>query len=270
MLVTRTFVLLNNPKTGSSFCRTVLKEIHAERARRRSMVRRAMSRSDDSLVELLLPNIKVAHNQERDQHGTWSQIPEEYRDREVASVVRNPYDRFLSMYQFRWWEKHPPVPADVLMQELPHFPDLSLDDFVTLNELAVRHGRMSDGGEVRLGNQSAQFIQMFFRNPSAVLERATRPDVEPAELAAELAPITFLRQENLNHDFASFLARHGYTDAEVDYARTRPPVNVTRAGGSDRRSMWTPTALDYVGSDERFLIETLNGVGIRYERPVTL
>lgn len=275
MIVTDSFVLLNHPKTGSTFARTVLKEIHKRRLKRRPLRRKLLDKlgitAKPFLQELMLPNIKVpGSTQPPNQHGCYCQIPESHQDRPVVTVVRNPYDRFLSIYRFRWWRKHPLFSREILDEHLPSFPDLSLDEFVHYSELAMRYGRM--GGRpvnANVGNQTVQFIQMFFRNPQRVLDGLTDAYLDSEQVFEDLAPITFLKQEDLNRQLADFLLQKGYSQEEADYVIAREPVNVTPEKVSDAGSLWTPQALDYVEHHERMIFRILAARGIVYKAPST-
>ena len=273
MLITDQFVMLNLPKTGSTFARTVVKELHENRLSRRPLLIRLLQRLHvmeyPVCRDLLLPNIKLKGvSAEPDQHGTYSQIPYEYQDLPVISVVRNPYSRFMSGYEFRWWEAHPPINRLLLAEHFPNFPDLSVDDIVRLNELDVVHSRL--GGKkpnAEVGIQTIQFIQMFFKNPDMALENLTDDYLDSDEVMSDIAEITFLRQEHLNEDLAAFLSRVGYSEEEVNYVRSRERVNVTPSRNLDRNALWTPTSLKYVKRGERMIFRVLEAKGIVYHEP---
>lgn len=273
MLITNQFVMLNLPKTGSTFARTVIKELHKSRLTRQSLLTRLLQRLHvmkyPMCRDLLLPNIKLKGvTAEPDQHGTYSQIPYEYRGLPVISVVRNPYSRFMSGYEFRWWEAHPPIKDSLLAEHFPNFPNLTVDDFVRLNELDVIHGRLEGRKpDAEVGIQTIQFIQMFFKDPDRVLQNLTDEYLDSDEIFNDMAEITFLRQENLNEDLADFLAGIGYSAEEVDHVRSRDRVNVTSKQAPDRNALWTPTALDYVRRKERMIFRILETKGIVYKEP---
>lgn len=273
MLITNQFVMLNLPKTGSTFARTVIKELHKSRLTRQSLLTRLLQRLHvmkyPMCRDLLLPNIKLKGvTAEPDQHGTYSQIPYEYRSLPVMSVVRNPYSRFMSGYEFRWWEAHPPIKDSLLAEHFPNFPNLTVDDFVRLNELDVIHGRLEGRKpDAEVGIQTIQFIQMFFKDPDRVLQNLTDEYLDSDEIFNDMAEITFLRQENLNEDLADFLAGIGYSAEEVDHVRSRDRVNVTSKQAPDRNALWTPTALDYVRRKERMIFRILETKGIVYKEP---
>lgn len=276
MLITDSFVLLNYPKTGSTFARTAIKDIFHQRLAKRTLLRKCSDlvglTSKPFLRELILPNIKITHGQRSpDQHGCYCQIPDVYRDREVVAVVRNPYARFLSNYEFRWWVKFPPVPDNILVEHFPSFPDLDIDDYVRLNHYGMIHGRLK-GRDIngRIGNQTIQFIQMFFKNPDYVLNSISDDYVDSDQIFKDIAPITLLRQENLNEELAAFLQAKGYSQEETEYVRLRERVNVTTKRMPDRNQIWTKNALDYVQQNERMIFRILAAKGITYERPISI
>jgi hypothetical protein len=256
MLITSQFVVLNLPKTGSSFVRAVLKKIHL---RRRLRLQR-----DAALVELMMPR-QGSRVDGKDQHGTISQIPERYRHLPVMSVVRNPYDKLMSAYLYRWWTEHPPMPVDELRRALPTFPDLTLDQFVAMWGLAVRQ-RLGCSVEPEIGHQTLQFVRFFFRNPETAISRLSDEYVQAEAFKDEMGPVTLLRQEALRYEFAAFLGAFGYTVAETALCRRHQPVNVTQ-GSAGGKAEWTPEALAYVSEKERHLLGMLRKLGISYDPP---
>ena len=210
MIITNDFVMLNLPKTGSSFARAVIKEIYERRQSSKSGLTKALQRlvfkQPSYFIELILPNIKVTGIEKpADQHGTFSQIPPKYLDREIVSIIRNPYTRFMSSYEFRAWEKYPLIPESLLAEHFPHFPSLSVDNYVRLEELQVIHGRFSGNiPKANVGDQTVQFIQMFFRNVSDVLANLTDEYLDSEDIFLDIADIHFLRQDQLVDDLALF------------------------------------------------------------------
>lgn len=274
MLITDDFVLLNLPKTGSTFARTVIKEILEKRQSRHcGALGRFLEicgvKPSPLYRELLLPNLELkGFEDRRNQHGTFSQIPREYRNRLVVSIIRNPYSRFISAYEYRAWERRPPVPENILLEHFPHFPNLSIDDFIKLFELELIYGRM--GGkkpDANVGNQTVQFIQFFFKNPHEVLHNLTDAYLDSEEIFTDMADVHFLRQEQLNSDLASFLESIGYSQDEVQYVRERERVHVTKGKSLDRNVLWTPAALAYFKDKERMIFRLLRAKGISYEMP---
>jgi hypothetical protein len=123
--------MLNLPKTGSTFARTVIKEVYQPSLLKKILVKLRLVPRD--LMELRLPNIKMP-NQNFDQHGTYDQIPKEYLNRTVFSIIRNPYSNFLSLYQFRSWANPEQLTVDklILERDFPSFPELDIDSYADL------------------------------------------------------------------------------------------------------------------------------------------
>ncbi len=105
---------------------------------------------------------------------------------------------------------------------------------------------------MHIGNQSAEFIQFFFKDPDRVFAELSDNYLDSDKLY-DMAEITFLRQENLNDDLASFLYNFGYSNEEVQYVRLRDRINVTEEKILDRNSLWTSNAIDYISSNERLI-----------------
>ena len=274
MIVTDSFVMLNNPKTGSSFARTVLKEIDAKRGQEPRWKRLIYSRRlrRPLFEELYLPDLNYDGTLLKDssQHGAYCQIPHQYRDREVVSFVRNPFMLFISHYEFRWWADHPPFSKELLAEKFPNFPDLSIDQFVDFCDFRVAHEPMGERlTELGVGDLSRFFIKMFYRDPAAILRTLGRETIDSGRLLELMPPITFLRQENLTDEFTHFLVRHGYADRELRYVLDRERVNVTEdrfEGGRD--ALFTPRVVSHIQNKESLLLRLLEGVGITYKAPV--
>lgn len=259
MIITESFVMLNYPKTGSSFARKVVKELYQRQPR---------DFSRRFIKELLLPNIREAGSPP-DQHGTYGQIPARYRNREVVSVIRNPYERFLSGYEFRHWAFHPPLPVDVIRERFPQFPDLTLDEYIDFRQFAL--GPSVFRGlkpAARIGEQTAQFIQMFFKDPQSVLANITDQYLDSDHVFQDLPEITFLRQEHLNEELSAFLRRHGFAREETTFIEDHEPVNVTGGKSPDRNTLWTRRAINYVLDKERMIFRIFNSKGISFGPPL--
>jgi hypothetical protein len=259
MLITSQFVVLNLPKTGSSFVRAVLKRIHR---RRRILLKR-----EPFLVELMMPR-EGSRLGGKDQHGTISQIPERYQHLPVMSVVRNPYDKLMSAYLYRWWARRPPMPVNELRRSLPTFPDLTLNQFVAMWDIAAGQ-RLGGENPFGIGHQTLQFVRFFFSNPEAALRQFSDEYVEKGTFKEDLGAVTLLRQESLRDDLTRFLGSFGYTETELEICGRHQLVNVTKASASEG-SAWTPEALKYVAEKERHLLGMLRKLGISYAPPSEL
>lgn len=273
MLITSRFVVINVPKSGSSFVRSVIKAVYSRRFRRHP-IRRYIHRlwtpslaakTDCFLRELILPNTRLP-GRSRDQHGVAAQIPQKYRDRDVVSVIRNPYEKIVSEYRFRWWATFPLMPVERLQSLFPDFPDLSFDQFLGLSD-HIADAKMAGQNEAAIGNMTVEFVQFFFRNPPDVLRRLSKAYVRSGDFRADMIDTHFLRQECLNDDLASFLSGHGFDAEDVQLCRDHDRVNVTVNDPVEHR-VWTRWALDHFTRTERHLLSMLDVLGFAYALPV--
>lgn len=99
MIVTDTFVMINFPKTGTTFCRNAMQRIRDCTLTRSNpnkiewiMYKLGLKRKPH--IELLaLPNEKDKKTLGKlDEHGMVCQIPMAYRDRPIMSVTRNVFE----------------------------------------------------------------------------------------------------------------------------------------------------------------------------------
>lgn len=269
MLITKNFVVINNPKTGSSFVRKVLKKIYTQRAQNYSWFRRksiAWDLTSPELVELFISPIssdKLPSN----QHGAVSQIPEKYNYRAIVSVVRNPYTRLVSQYEFKWWQKNYHLFSDVSLVEstFPNFPNLSLDEFIDF-KIIGRDYKYPKISKKKIGNQTTRFIEMFFNNPVEVIANISDDYILSGVYKKDLKPITFLQQENLTEDLISFLSQYDFTAEELEMIKNHKKVNVTKNKTANRMALHTPKSLAYINTYERLLFRMYEDLGIFYKR----
>lgn len=274
MIITDNFVVLNLPKTGSTFVRDSLKEIHSSSQSNRGILAKLISRSKSKrnpvFEELVLPKIlKAEASMPPDQHGLYWQIPPQHKHKSVVSVVRNPYERLASQYRFQWWKQYPPLPKNLLEIHFPHFPDISFSDYIELRQIALRRNRGQDNRlKVDLGHQTVQFIQMFFKDPFQTLREIDDRYINSDQFISDMPEIVFLRTEHLNQDLFNFLAKQQYRRQDIEFILSSPKVNVSKDKCS-KGNLWTEDLVGYVRYKERFLFKILGFYGLNYEIPTT-
>ena len=229
--------MLNFPKTGSSFARKVTKELYTQ--------------AGLSYEELLLPNIRnVQAKSKQDQHGTYCQIPGEHKNKLVVSIIRDPLDRLLSTYMYRAWADSPPLPQTELMKLFPDFPDLSIDQYLQLQDMSLKYRLGYDVENPPIGIQSIQMIQMFFKNPEKTLSDIFNNKYESDRLLSEMGEIKFLNQSKLRNDLVEFLCSLGFAASEVDFIYSKKASNVTNYPVVDKSTLITENLKAYIGEKE--------------------
>lgn len=262
MIITDHFVMLNFPKTGSSFVRTVLKKVHGYDTLS-NRVRRTLSLPDSSgMKELRLPNIgqAVALDNRRDQHGTYRQIPQQDQDKTIVTVIRNPFDRYTSTYLFGFWkEKFPAiVPDSELFRRFPTFPDLTFAEYYELIHRYARENKLNGATpDADLGNHTVHFVQFYFPNPEKVLNRMDDDYVARQDYLEEMPDIVFLHQERLNQELYDFLRGCGYPTEQIDFILDAERVNVTPRNQKQRglKTFYTPRLIDKILERDRLLFD---------------
>jgi len=266
MIICNDFVMLNYPKTGSSFVRKVIKDIFKRRSSDNLLKKLAYEINiSRPYKELILPNFQDPNPRIRHlvgQHGAYCQVPKEYIDRTIVSVIRNPYERFLSGYLYRWWADNPSLSQDELDEHFPNFPNLNLDDYIKYQQLS------SEDSELDLGSQTIQFIRMFFKDPKRVLYNITEDYIKSdSAYQQDMPKILFLKQENLNNELSNFLSTKEFSREEVEFAKNYEKTNVTKDRGQDKNSIWTKEAIEHLERSEQLLFTILKNIGYDCKRP---
>jgi hypothetical protein len=254
MLITKQFVMINLPKTGSTFARKVLKRIHDPKGGREFLERIGLLNS--ALEELLMPQkffteIHTASNPVVEQHGAYVQIPAEHKDKLVMSVIRDPVERLVSMYEFRAWVRNPFPDMVQLKKRFPAFPDLSFEEFLDMMFEFV-HLMHPPGMKVRVGPLTTQFVRFYAKDPLKTI-LSLREDTDLArDQDLHFPKITFLHTENLNQELYDFLKGLGYSEQKISFIGTMDKENTT---GRSRPSYMTAADVTRIYQSVRFFYQ---------------
>ena len=270
MIITDRFVYVHMPKTGGTFVAKVLERIHEARG---DAIRKQYS---DAPPDPMLRRVKrvlrggntfiyMQHKQKNgsyNQHGISSKIPREHCNKPILGTVRNPYDRYVSQYEFQWWRLHPEQLAsdiDALRAEYPHFPDVSFEEFVKLsNKYFVRRPPTKLSDEAMLGRQTEQFATYYFKNPDDFA--AIDSDyLAVGRFHVDLMPkLHLISTGNLNQNLHDFLLKMDYPEAEIAFILSEGKIYPGR-GGRRPDQKWekyyTPQIKAWVRQRERILFE---------------
>ncbi len=259
MIITDKFVMLAFPKTGSSFVRRNLKKIHGYNSPANRILRKLGFHPVNELEELILPVI----DQEMppvpfSRHVTYIQIPDEHRDKPVAAVVRNPFTRYLSAYRFGQWRETYQAYLANKKVHYPNFPEISFQEYYEFIHIYARENRLRGlKPKVDLGVYSIQFIQFFFRDPDQILRNIDEGYLEEGLFKKDLAPIIFLRQENLNQELYNFLSHCGYKEEQIAYLLKAPRVNVSprSLNNGEEASKYTTELIEAILKRDRLIFD---------------
>lgn len=227
MIVTNDFVMLNFPKTGSSFAREIIAKAYHERRSWPTKLIELAGFARPSLIELMLPH---PYLDAKDQHGRYSQIPSEYLNRKILSIVRNPVGRYLSLYNYRWWQKYPPLTAEEIRNIYPGFPELSFKEFYWMTqEYSVKQRLKDVKPKIALGLNSLMFIEFYFKDPKAVIKKIDDDYIDSGKYKNDMADIYFIHQESLKSELKHFLiSACGFKESRLGFIDIADPVNVSK------------------------------------------
>lgn len=231
MLVTGTFVYLHLPKTGGTFVATTLARIHHARGGRVDTLWIDPDRPTP-LPPVAGSDVLRVMLTRRNQHGTRRDIPAEYADRPALATIRNPYDRYVSQYEFAWWRADPTMfgPVDQVRQQYPTYPDLTFAEFVHLANSALVHSNVR--GIQTPGFHTQQFFEHFFIDPDGAYRDLSEPVARRSAWDAELEGLRFLDQRFLNEDLHGFLLSMGYPAEEIAFVLEAGRIRPLQPDGS--------------------------------------
>ncbi len=251
MLITPDFVVINMPKTGSTFLRTVLTDIYRR------------SRPAAEFRELMLPHLEQP-KRGRDQHGSVRQIPPEHASKLVVSIARNPADKVISAYEFRFWEERPPLGMRVAREMFPHFPNLTFGEYLKMAERS-NATRLDGDNPLGLGPQTITFMQMYFNKPVSTVDYRSPSYFLDGAYRRDMPAIRFLRFEKLRDELAAFLAEFGFTTGELAPIFDTPKLNASKR--RDDPATWQ-MASDFVQPREQMLYRMFADHGITWNQGV--
>jgi len=233
MLITDDFIMLNIPKTASTFARDVIKKIY--RGEKETKLVKGMRKFGVELSpvkELLLPNIKKSYSNAVDQHGIYDQIPKKYlqTNRQIISVIRNPFSAWVSRYTFESWKKNQ-FPERVLenKKHFPNYPNLSFEEYLECMKLEKKY--ILQGLElkpgVELSGTSIQFLQIFCKNHKEAIQNIDHDFMENGFYEKYFPNVKFLKTENINQDLYDYLLTVGFRKKEINWVLSEEKVRVS-------------------------------------------
>ncbi len=235
MIVTNDFVMLNFPKTGSTYAREMIKRIYsAKRTKVRAFFEKARV-CRPRVSDIFCPKIdEIVHYKIKDQHGSFRQIPTLLKKRPIVSITRHPFSRYISTYNFRWWEKFPPADISEIQDIFPNFPDISFSEYYKMCHIFIKRNRLKGiAPQIDLGIHTIQFIQFYFPKPEIVLKNIDNNYIKSKQFNKEISTVKFLHQENLNTELKEFLNNFGFSQNELSILDRNYKINVTNKEGNN-------------------------------------
>ncbi|MDW3193281.1 MAG: hypothetical protein R8G66_12995 [Cytophagales bacterium] len=262
MIITNDFVLLNNPKTGSTYCRKIIKQLYKDMPRWK--VHLGLTLDEKYFLELKSPNLSFP-DRPKNQHGRFSQIPKKYQNIKVVSVVRNPYDKLISAYEYKYHLKRRPSPEILEKARISDLEKISIDQFVLINSISIEMQYPSLQGK-EVGSQTIRFMEMFFKKPEEAISKICTEYFESRAYKSDMAVTTFFDQRNLKSDLFSFLRSVGnYDEEQLILLENTPAINKNKNRTPSEQFVWSDYSKSSVQYGERFLFLMLKDMGFNYD-----
>lgn len=246
MVITDQFVYIHMPKTGGTFVTEILKRLYDYSPPPSGFIGKVLRRNSHHAKITLI-----------DKHGFCSAIPELYRHLPIAGCVRNPYDRYVSQFEFKWWLNYPATFPGV--KDHANFPNLSFSDYIYLaNERWQAKDNPGLKLDPSLGWHTVQFVNWYCKDPAALLidERSER--LSASKIRDHLYPKVFFRTNSLNQDLYDFLKSLGHEESQVEFIIESDkimPIQGGRAADQLWQKYYSPELKEYVRRRERLLFE---------------
>ncbi|MFY0593574.1 hypothetical protein [Roseivirga sp.] len=265
MIICKDFILLNNPKTGSTYARAIIKEVYKYKGNFTYKALLKLGLLKPEYLELKHPNLEFP-KRPKNQHGTYAQIPDRHKEKDVLSIVRDPYDKFVSTYEYRYWLKRRPDETILKELQIQDLSKITIDDFVRiqLGHIKRKHPILS---ELQIGGQTLHFILMFFKEPYQVLQNLSEDFFYKGHYKEHLGNVNFLDQRKLSNQLFQYLETKDISDQAMKRAREVQPINKNNNRASIDKYRWSEFSLDYVSVYERFLFFMLKELGFEYAKP---
>ncbi len=239
-MITDNFIYIHLPKTGGTFVTHVLDKIH-----------------NRSIKNIL--NKFFRKNQYLDilKHDTCSAIPFRYIDLPILSTVRNPYDRYVSQYEFKWWRKYPEQFASFQewKENCKNFPDVAFEEFVyTANKIFPHYSEICR--ERNIGFHTEQFILYYFKNPGEILKKINSEFIKSKAYQQHMYNIHFIHTEDMNIELYEYLLSMGYKKEDINFIlKTKKiyPVEGGRTSEQKWKNYYSDELRDFVRKKERYL-----------------
>lgn len=235
MVITDQFVYIHQPKTGGTFVTHTLLDLYRINWNKWGHLKLAVRGWVEWQGQYGLLRIQ-------DKHGGCRRIPGKYQDRAVFSTVRNPWDYYVSQYEFGWWKRrewmkyYRKVPdADLLLKG---FPDISFEQYLRLMVASFNKPANQDfDNPDQIGHYTTSFMRLFSKNPKA--ENSTNIDhyFREDQFREDLFAVDFLTTSGLNRQLYNYFRQLDYAPSDLDFILQKEKV-LPQGKGRSKDQKW--------------------------------
>ncbi|HEV7857547.1 MAG TPA: hypothetical protein VGO91_02770 [Pyrinomonadaceae bacterium] len=212
MVITDKFVYIHMAKTGGTFVENVLSRLLSTRSR--VYLDTATAEGRRQLPQLFY-------------HSGMRRLPGRHRRKKILFTIRNPYDYYVSRYEYAAEYLPYGIFYGRRMKMLyPHYPRLTFAEYMeAINNWNLKVLRPRPDGqsfarlpaESNIGNMTWFFIQLLFSNPQKLIRNLDRCLDNGEQLKALPPDLHFIRTENLNRELYEFLLTIGHEPQELEF-----------------------------------------------------
>lgn len=257
MVITDKFVYIHKPKTGGTFVTSALLKLYDGKWNYFNHAKLAF------LKKIHFTNHLGKLTLTANKHGGCLEIPNGHREKLIASTIRNPYDHYVSQYEFGWWKRkewHKYYKTfDEFALKFPTFPDINFQQFMELMPMVFNPAPHKDfHNEFALGWGTVDFINDCFYKPAEVLKNINKDYVRSGNYKEDMFPVEFIFTHKLNQQLHDFLLAQGYPQKSIDFIQTKDKV-LPQGKGRTKNQKWekyyTPELMDLVRKKDWFLFD---------------
>ncbi len=244
MLLSDKFVFIHFPKTGGTFVTKTIEKIHPKN-------RLGRLDQDRKLTKLLMLlgiaggsviNLKDGHYA---KHATYDDIPFRFKNKKIFSTIRNPYDQYVSQYEFGFWKKFPErffFDVENFLKLYPGWEEISFPEYIRLVNIRKHVKRLeenSDNPEFPVGRQTYEFMNFFFKQSAKIFaSEIDEKYVKNGDYKRDLAPVHFLTTEYLNRELYNFLITLDYEPKDLKFILESEKI-FPKEGGRSEDKKWS-------------------------------
>ena len=262
MILGDRFVYIHYPKTGGTFVSAMLHKLHADKGYKTRLTRFlgvTFGKTGGGIIDT------DRYKAYPKKHSGCHQIPASFRAKPIMSTIRNPYDLYVSMYEYGWWKTNPEYLAcdfSKLLDCYPHFPEISFNDYLFIaNNWEFQELKTPNlEPEKFLGRITRDFMFRFFKKPlPTILATIDESYIASQKYREDMFDVHFLKTNSLNQELFVFLENVGY-DAKklnfiIEHDKIVPPTapNSGRRGKEKWEKYYTSETKQIVRQKERIL-----------------
>lgn len=248
------------PKTGGTYVHGMFKKIIADFKKKKPMkwyvnrigywlgFSKPIYQKLNNVTYFDYPNKNV-----NGQHAGIAYISKQYKNLPIISVKRNPIEKFVSAYYYRWWERFPSLPIAELKELYPHYPEISIEEYFDLAYNHIMRRFFKEGYRENIGVLSWQFIRMYSIDPLTVYENISKKNYSEF-IEKYFVDVRFFEMDNLSSEFENYIKSTHFSDYS-DYFRTKDRIYPPGSNPKKRREPISDALIDKIKKKEWLLFK---------------